>query len=340
MKDPNRDAANSEPAPPRTDGPRVVSVADEAEELLNREPEIRQFDQLPEGDCWVLSQSIMGPIYIGAPQSTTVQLSDKPQTVDFKLDARATPIAQVLQPPNGTVKYHFHERDRDLAFWKLNLGAKRIRNCLAYLAEIPIPLRHVILSKTLMFRFDQTLDLLRYHPEAMAAIADPARLKPWFDHLEGAFTLTTSLLSRLPLDSALGRAVSLAGGAIWAEDPEDSFLSAWRCVDVIAKLDYSELNDSALPSAAVLAEGDERDWSDSKKIRESLSRRVPGLDPKLIGKLNELRGNVAHDTVTAQTYRDLLELRWTAFNIASDSVRSRLKQDRFDLPERSKSLLA
>jgi hypothetical protein len=317
----------------------VESLIEEADRVLGGEPEVRNFQQAQDGDCWVVSRSIMGPIYIGAPQTKTVQLSDKPQTVEFNVDARTPPIAHILQPPNGTVKYHFHEADRALSVWKLYLGAKRIRNCVAFLAEIPIPFRYVFLSKTLKYPFNDTQDLLRYHPETRVAIQNPALLKPWFDHVGESFALAADLLHRLSLDSALGRAVSLAGGAIWTDDPEDSFLSAWRSVDVIAKLDYSEISNRGDPAADASITEDERDWSDSRKIREALSRRVPGLDPRLVGKLNELRGKVAHDTVTATAYRQLLELRWTAFDIASDCVRSRLTEDGFGFPVRSKSLL-
>lgn len=320
-----------------TRGPRVVQVANEAEEQLNREEEIRNFDQLREGDCWVVSRSIMGPVYVGAPMTTTVQLSDKPQSVEFNIDAKTTPVAQVLQPPNGTVKFRFLEVDPHLAFWKLMMAAKRLRNTLAFIAEVAIPLRHVVLSKSLMWRFNHDIELQRYHPEVGTAIHDPKRLEDWYGHIGLSFNETTQLLSQLTPDSPLARAVSLVGGAVWADDPEDGFLSAWRAVDVVAKLDYSELRES-VGEPSTESETEEVPWSDSKKIRESLVRRVPGIDLGQVGRFNELRGRIAHDTVTADLYRGLYEQRWVAFDIASRSVRSCLQDQKITVPERSPPL--
>lgn len=329
------DVPGAKPPP----APRPVSILEDADRKLSEEPEVRDFAKLVEGDCWIVSRTIMGPIYIGAPQTQTVQLTDKPQSVKFTVDARTTPIARVLQPPNGTIKFHFQESDASLAFWKLNMGAKRIRNYLAFLAEIPIPLRHLILSKLLMYPFSHDQDLTRYHPEIRAAIQDPSRIGPWFKHVETAIAATSGLLARLPPDSPMGRAVSLAGGAVWADDPEDGFLSAWRAVDVVAKLDFAK---SALPSnrhQVVTPAASPSGWTEAKKIRESLTRRVPGIDSNLISDFNKLRGKIAHDTVSAEDYRHLYQVRWAAFNIASDSVRSRLEDDGVGLPERGNPLL-
>jgi hypothetical protein len=317
---------------------KVVRVADEADRILNEEKEVRDFRQLPKGERWIVSRSIMGPVYVGAPITQTVQLSDKPQSVDFEIDARTAAIAQVLQPPNGTIKYHFQEDDPHLAFWRLMMTTKRLRNSLAFVAEIPIPLRHVVLSSDLMWRFNHDQDLQRYHPEIGSAIHDAKQLEEWYQHIDQSFSATTSLLSQLPPDSPLGRALALAGGAVWADDPEDGFLSAWRAVDVIAKIDYSDLRRPTEPAPDDTFDKADASWSDSKKIRESLSRRVPGIDVALVSQFNELRGRIAHDTVTAELYRGLYEQRWTAFDIASRAVRSRLQEQGLAVPTRSPPL--
>ncbi len=317
---------------------RLVRAADEADRLLSLEPEVRNFETLAEGECWVVSQSIMAPIFVSAPQTVSVQLTDQPQSVEFALDPSATQTAMVLQPPNGTVKLHFQEPDRQLAFWRLVMGAKRIRNTLAFISEIPIPLRHVILTKSLMFRFNHDQDIQRYHPETGSAIQDPSRLEPWYGHVERSFAAASELLSQLPMDSPVNRAISLAGGAVWADDPEDGFLSAWRAVEVVAKLDYSNRDETQSHVGSEATGADTGPWSDAKKVRESLSHRISGVDLNLVNRLIDLRGRIAHDTVNAELYKGLYEQRWVGFNMACQTVRSYLQDRGFAVPDRGPRL--
>lgn len=317
---------------------RPPSPLEQADHALDAVPLLRDISKIPPNRCWVVCHSMLAPIYLSSPVTQTVTLTDKPQVITFPISPETTPIARVLQPPNGTVTYGFEEEDERRQIHGMFLGAKRVRNCLAFLAEVPVPIRYAFASQRILWRESYNVEMImRYHPE-IRALSDEAT-REWFAHLEKAFPRAEELLSRIPPMSPLGRAVSLVGDAIWSSDIEEAFLYAWRAVDVVAKEDFSRVRRlegeakavalaryRALAPDEVLPEEHWRGPSVSTRIRVTVSERVQGVADERVREFNKLRGAVAHDTVDVDQFRRVLDCRWEAIHIARKVVESAISQ--------------
>jgi hypothetical protein len=313
---------------------RAQSPVEQADRALDAIPMLRDISKIPPNQCWVVCRSMMAPIYVSSPVTQTVTLTDKPQVVTFPISPETTPIAQVLQPPNGTVIYGFEETDERRQIHGMFLGAKRVRNCLAFLAEVPVPIRYAFASQRILWRESYNVEMImRYHPEIRGA-SDEAK-REWFSHLEGAFGRAEELLRRIPPMSPLGRAISLVGDAIWSSDIEESFLYAWRAVDVAAKEDFSAVRRleggdreraleryTSLAADEVSAENHWRGPSVSTRIRVTVANRANDVGDEKTKEFNKLRGAIAHDTVDVDQFRRVLENRWEAIHIARRVVES------------------
>ncbi len=317
--------------------PRPVSSIEEADRVLDTFPQLHNIEKLPEHECWVICRSILLPVYRSAPITQTVTLTDKPQVISFPINPQTAPIAKEFQPPNGTVTYRFEEADerREIhGFW---LGAKRVRNCLAFLAGVPIPIHYAMASRRFLFRETYQIDMImRYHPEVRNE--DDAATSEWYAKLETIYPRAERILREISPMAPLGRAISLVGDAIWTSDIEESFLYSWRAIDVIAKGDYSAASklvdadrEMALAPYSALAPEDQgqddchRETSVSTKIRVTVAQRAPGTPDERVRELNKLRGTVAHDTVDVDQFRRVLDARWEAVHIARKVVTSAIE---------------
>ena len=317
---------------------RPPSPLEQADLALDAVPLLKDISKIPPNQCWVVCRSMLAPIYVSSPVTQTVTLTDKPQVISFPISPETTPIAQVLQPPNGTVIYGFEEEDERRQIHGMFLGAKRVRNCLAFLAEVPVPIRYAFASQRILWRESYNVEMvMRYHPEIRAPSDEGGR--EWFAHLEKAFGRAEDLLRRIPPMSPLGRAVSLVGDAIWSSDVEESFLYAWRAVDVVAKEDFSAVRRlegearalslakyQALGPDEVVPEEHWRGPSVSTRIRVTVADRVQGVADERVREFNRLRGAVAHDTVDVDQFRRVLDCRWEAVHIARKVVESAISQ--------------
>jgi len=296
---------------------------------IDKTPQVREQPSLPAGEGWVVCCTIMGPVGISVPLTQKVTLGDKPQVIETLISPETAPIAKVFQPPNGIVTYRFVEADERRAVHNMFLGVKRVRNCLAFLVGVPIPVRYAFASKTTLWRGTYPIDdPMRYHPEVRPDSGiDPDQWNAW---VRAAFSKAEDVLRRIHPMEPLGRAISLAGDAVWNMDPEEAFLFAWKAVDVIARLDYKAaraLGPTAVAAYAALTrpapghEGCKPDVSVSTMIRVSLAKRLPDLGDARIVELNRLRGTVAHDTLDVHQFGDVIQARWEAIHIARSIVR-------------------
>ena len=317
---------------------RPPSPLEEADSALDAVPLLKDISEIPPNQCWVVCRSMMAPIYVSSPVTRTLTLTDQPQVISFPISPETTPIAQVLRPPNGTVVYAFEESDERRQIHGMFLGAKRVRNCLAFLAEVPVPIRYAFASQKMLWRESYDVEMImRYHPE----VRNPSDVgtRAWFDHLAQSFGRAEDILRRIHPMSPLGRSISLVGDAIWSSDIEESFLYAWRAVDVVAKSDYTTARrlegaarDRALaPYAALDVEGTNEancnhGPSVSNKVRVTVGNRAPGVADEKVREFNKLRGAVAHDTVDIDQFRRVLESRWEAVHIARTVVESSIRE--------------
>ncbi len=309
-----------------------VDPRDSAERAILDHRLFRDRESLAAGDCYVIAHSIMQPIYLSAPVTQTVQLTDRPQSITFQISHEATPPVREIRPPNGIVVYRFEEPDRQRMIYAMWLGAKRIRNCLSFLSGVPVPIRHAFVAKDLlMWETYDVEHIERYHP--LPIHENEATARQWFDRLEASYPKAERLLRDLPPMSPRGRAVSLVGDSIWTWDMEESFLYAWRAIDVVAKLDYDgarrqpvgPLREAALaPYGPSAGETDASDCggrvSISKKIRVTVATRAPDFPQEKTRRYNTLRGTVAHDTVDVDQLREIASARWEAQALARHIV--------------------
>jgi len=297
---------------------------------------VRGHESLPEGECYVVAHSIMRPVYLSAPITQTFNLTDQPQTFTARLSPETAPPVREIRPPNGLVLYRFNEPDRSRVPYAMWLGAKRIRNYLSFLAGVPVPIRYAFVARNLLWQeHDDVEQILRYHPRPVHEREDIAR--QWNDRIRGTFPKAEQLLQALGTMTPLGRAVSLVGDSIWEWDMEESFMYAWRAIDVVAKIDYGSARNlpegpekiaALAPYLPTEGESDAADSggrvSISKKIQVTVARRAPEFPPKKTRRYNTLRGTVAHDTVDVDQLREISEARWEAQSLARRVVISAL----------------
>ena len=340
---------SSPPAPVAVPGggpPRPKTVEEQAHGVLDAVPQLQNIEALGD-ECWVFACTAMHPVFLGVPKTHTVTLTDKPQSVTIPISAN-DPIGRILNPPNGTVAYRFTESDERRAIHGLFLGAKRVRNCLAFLTGVPIPLVYAIASRRFLWRSDYRIDdPMRYHPEVSNLDSDTE--PQWHDILRSAYVRAEQLLRDINPMAPLGRAISLVGDSLWTVDHEESFLYAWRAIDLVAKLDYRAAKSLAGEArAAAMAEYasvrspsappiDEccRGPGDLPKILVTLGRRVGKVDSNRIRELHGLRGAIAHDTVDVDQFKRVLDGRPEAIQLAIQVVRFAIDSSGVDSVEKA-----
>ncbi len=329
------------PLPPPAGGGKVrpaerTSPRDDADDFLNAEESVRNFERIGSEEAWVVARATMFPLYVTAPKTVTTQLTDKPQTVTLQIGGPDERIAQICQPPNGIIRYQFQVEDSDEARVFLTyMAARAVRNYLAYVLEIPVPMRLVLMARGMMIRENFDIDLMRYHrPEDET---NPEGKAAFYADIQAAYPRTEQLLKRVDPTSPIGRAISSVGRAVWNEDDEDAFLAAWRGIDIVSKLDFKHAMEAVGHGVHELqapyreaeqrmaAVGHPGRVSDLSKVQVTLGRRLGDVPPSRISELNELRGIIAHDVLDATRFRTIRSDKWNLIALARRAVESALK---------------
>ncbi|MDG6909783.1 MAG: hypothetical protein JRN08_05390 [Nitrososphaerota archaeon] len=317
-----------------------------AEQILNQDATVRGYDALTVGEYWVVAVAIMQPVYLSSPKTVTTELTDKPQTVTMPIGGPDTIIERTLQPPNGVVRYHFRSDSSDEKgrVFRSFMSARAVRNYLAFVAEMPIPLRYVMMTKGFMWRLNFDIDQMRYHH--LPDEANPDKAAVMYSEISASYTVAEALLAMVDPSVPLGRAISSVGRAVWNEDDEDAFLAAWRGVDVVSKEDYrvaktgadngrDELLRPYLEAEAKSEKnGSVRKVSDLAKVQISIQRRLGDVSEKRVSELNEVRGIIAHDVLGPKRFETIRQDKWEMIGIARRLIVSvvREKQPDFGLP--------
>ncbi len=323
-----------------------LSPIEAAEQNLNQDAAVRGYDEIGVGEYWVVAAAIMRPVYLSSPKSVTTELMDKPQTVSLPIGGPDTVIERVFQPPNGVVHYHFRSDSSDDKgrVYQSFMSARAVRNYLAFVAETPIPLRYVMMTRGFMWRLNFDIDPMRYH--RLPDESKQSKAEVIYSNISASYSVAETLLDMVDPSVPTGRAISSVGRAIWNEDDEDAFLAAWRSVDIVSREDhraaktevgngrYELLRPYLEAEARSEKNGSVRKVSDLAKVQISVKRRLGDVSEKRVSELNEIRGNIAHDVLGPKRFETIRQDKWEMIRIARRLIVSviREKHPDFVLP--------
>ena len=217
-----------------------------------------------------------------------------------------------VSPHDTEFERRFSEADQLKRVDRATMIAERVRNYLAYSAEMPLPLVGAFVSAEFLLPFQMDCPPQRYGPEIGPDLSALART--WYRRLDLAYDQTRRLLDRLTPDEPLARAISLVGEAVWTPDAEERFFYAWRALEVIGNADLSTARRSlaagnAAPSQPYLAlnadallEKSQIKLDPSQLVEVSVAARAPDLNPNPTRDYYDLRNAVAHGDVPPEKH--------------------------------------
>lgn len=223
-----------------------------------------------------------------------------------------------VRPPQGDFRVRFTDPSEVVGRDRLMLAAERMRNYLAFVAQKP-------LSVVALIRSEKLLMPVRYEsdPNLSAPPNDlhrsPELLQRWYAYLTGCYATTQRMLDNLPPESPVGRAVSLAGEAIWSADREERFFYAWRALEVVANEDLSrargayDKGDRSASSPYI--DPHLRAYLDKQQVRleadilvrQSIASRLKQANLEMMPQFYELRNAIAHGMITRRQHAAVVE---------------------------------
>ena len=285
-------------------------LIDEAHRVLQELPQVKGHASLPKGEGWILARTVMTRIGSGN---------------GFWIGAK-----------NSTVEFRFRQ-DTIHSVGLFYSMVRHVRNFLAFSAECPVPFAYIVLSGGGgLFTSDYMVPFpsfetypMRYH--LVGVPEDQARA--FYAKIEASFGETKELFERYPPDghSSLGDAISLAGMATWSEEPDEQFFSAVKAIDIIANLDWREALSSGNLDDYEAATGQPIDPSNKDTcpslgaiLTVTLKRRGKFVDSRKVRTYNELRGALAHGSLSLERMEEVLTERPTILRLSRAVVRSAL----------------
>jgi hypothetical protein len=222
-----------------------------------------------------------------------------------------------LDPHDTEFEQLFSEPDVNLRLDRAMMTAERVRNYLAYSAQMPLPLVGVCASREFLIPLRMECDPGRYGPPETKSLSDlPER---WTQRLDAAHTRTHRLIDQLTPDEPVARAVSLVGEAIWTLDVEEQFFYAWRALEVIGNADrrrairqLSEGNNGPAQAyvsrnlEALLEKGQVK-IDPVQMVEVSIDVRAPDVKPNPAKGYYDLRNAIAHGDVPGEKHLTILK---------------------------------
>jgi len=222
-------------------------------------------------------------------------------------------------PPNETFVRRFSEPDGMLRLDRLHTTAQRVRSYLAFCAGFPVPVVAIVASKDFLRAVRLECDPDRYPLARARGLPSDSEMAAWTTALEQAYLRGQSLLNHFPPDEPKGRAISLVGAAIWAEEPEERFFYAWRALEVIATYDLAAVRRNVLAGdltraslyfdrkAVPLVSEQNVVIDPLEKVAVSVQSRVPETRMETIERYYALRNAIAHGTVSPEEHLEVLK---------------------------------
>ena len=119
--------------------------------------------------------------------------------------------------------------------------------------------------------------------------------------------------------------------ATWSEEPDEQFFSAVKAIDIIANLDWREALSSGNLDDYEAATGQPIDPSNKDTfpslgaiLTVTLKRRGKFVDSRKVRTYNELRGALAHGSLSLERMEEVLTERPTILRLSRAVVRSAL----------------
>ncbi|MDG6913352.1 MAG: hypothetical protein JRN35_09780 [Nitrososphaerota archaeon] len=243
-----------------------------------------------------------------------------------------------IEPSNTVMKTCTIVRtDHDMVWSSLYL-ARRVRNYLAAVAGVLIPFCHVVSCRDLVFAGKTETGRYPYCP--MDIWLKESRLAGWQRRLEQTPLITERLLNGYSMGSPEDRALMLLGEAKWIlpSDPENAFLSLWRALEVVGRVDFRCAQENyakgnralAAPylenHAGDLLNGRLTRVSNRTKVLVSVRARCPGTSEEFLKEMSELRGALSHDSTSVKHYQRVSETFDKLNAVARGVVRSLLPE--------------
>ncbi len=222
-------------------------------------------------------------------------------------------------PPNSTFIRRFTEPEPLLRIDRLHTTAERIRNHLAFAAGFPVPVVAIVESKEFLRTLRLESDPTRYALPSSKGMPTVEEMAGWSVALRHAYQVGQTLLEEISPNEPKGRALSLLGEAIWAEDAEERFFYAWRSLEVIATYDLAAARQKVLAGdltgaspylsrkAIPIVSEQNAVIDPSDKVAVSVYSRVPETPTGTIERYYELRNDIAHGTVSPEAHLEILK---------------------------------
>lgn len=298
-------------------GPALSDIHREADRIIYADADVRAAQSLPEDVCVVVAQTLIVPL--------------------VHMSSTGEPIGEPSIPPAVTIKVMLREPRRELQLHRCFLDAERIRDYLAYVTGVAVPLRFVVAGKTLLFPSEFNFNAHAYLPtEVLVGIKN---YDEWARGFLPSMTKAARLLKGLEAGTPLDRAIDLVGRAVTTSDRESSFLYCWRAIETVSAMDLEVARDRAkagdvragdpyvgLQLNQYLKGEEEIQLSIAQRCFVTLESRVPGFDIKKGREWYKLRGKVAHAGLTAEDYRDVLSAIPEVYRLARACVTSKLAE--------------
>ena len=221
-----------------------------------------------------------------------------------------------FSPPNFFFDIRFSEEDERRLLDRMFVTVERVRNFLAFSSMMSLPVVAVFATRHLLLSHRLDAPAQGYAPPR--APSSDQEEGAWSKALRGVYAATQRLLNEVSPETPLGRAIALVGEAICSLDHEERFFYAWRAIEVVGSIDLASARQR-------FQTGDKEAWmpyiesrvgallnsqpvqvDHFQKVKVSLGKRAPTLDPKRLDEFHVLRNAIAHGDVKGDQHTEIV----------------------------------